>query len=68
MANFVMEKSILLLRNQKAFDREYGAFSRINDFSPKYVFTRDKMDTSHNGITHVNIEDFLKGKIDIVLS
>lgn len=56
------------VKNQKAFDREYGAFSRINDFSPKYVFTRDKIDTSHKGITHVNIEDFLKEKIDIVLS
>lgn len=56
------------IKEQKAFDREYGAFTKINDNSPKYVFTRDKADTSNNGITHINIEDFLLHKVDINLS
>lgn len=53
---------------QKVFDREYGAFNKIKDNSPKYVFSLDKKDTSNNGITHINIIDFLTHKIDINLS
>ncbi len=56
------------VKDQKTFDREYGAFSNIDDHSPKYVFTRDKNDTSNEGITHINIEDFLRNKVDIVIS
>lgn len=54
--------------NEKAFEREYGAFDKIRDNSPKFVLTLDKKDTSHNGITHLNIIDFLLNKVDIFLS
>lgn len=53
---------------QETYDREYGSFNKISDHSPKYVLSRDKTDTSHDGITHINIEDFLKDKIDIEIS
>ena len=53
---------------EKAYNREYGAFDKINDYSPKYVMTLDKKDTSTNGITHINIIDFLTNKVDINLS
>ena len=53
---------------QQAYDREYGAFSKITDASPKYVITLDKKDTSHNGITHLNCVEFLLGKVDMYLS
>ena len=53
---------------KSAFDREYDAFDSIKDGSPRYVMSLDKIDTSHNGITHLNIEDFLLNKIDIKLS
>ncbi len=56
------------LRDQNTLNREYGAFDKIKDNSPKYVFSLDKKDTSHNGITHVNILEFLLGMIDINLS
>ena len=56
------------VKEQKAFDREYGAFDNVTDASPKYVITTDKKDTSHNGITHLNIIDFLLEKVDISLS
>lgn len=56
------------LRDQNTLNREYGAFDKIKDNSPKYVFSLDKKDTSHNGITHVNILEFLLGKVDINLS
>lgn len=29
---------------------------------PKYVITIDKINYSQNGITHLNLEDFLLGK------
>jgi len=54
--------------NESTFMREYGAFDKINDNSPKFVFSLDQKDTSHNGITHINIIDFLTGKVDINLS
>jgi len=54
--------------NESTFTREYGAFDKIKDNSPKFVFSLDQKDTSHNGITHINIIDFLTGKIDINLS
>ena len=54
--------------NQKTFDREYGAFKNLTNHSPKYVFSLDRKDTSNNGITHINIIDFLTGKVDINLS
>ncbi len=56
------------LNAQSVFDREYGAFGKIRDNSPKYVMSLDKKDTSNNGITHINIIDFLLGREDIYLS
>jgi predicted AAA+ superfamily ATPase len=55
------------ITNQTVFDREYGAFKNIQDGSPKYVLSLDEKDTSNNGITHLNIVDFLLGKTDIVI-
>ncbi len=56
------------ISNQTTFDREYKAFDKVKDHSPKYVLSLDKKDTSNNGITHLNIIDFLLGKKDICLS
>lgn len=57
-----------LLDKQSTIEREYGAFNNVKDASPKYVMSLDKYDSSRNGITHLNIIDFLLGKIDISLS
>ena len=46
----------------------FGAFSPIKDSSPKYVLSLDKIDLSHDGITHINIEDFLLHKKDLFLA
>jgi len=54
--------------NKNNFEREYGAYKNITDASPKFVLSLDKKDTSNNGITHLNIEDFLIGKADIHMS
>ena len=56
------------VNNPTTFEREYGIFNKIKDNSPKYVFSLDKKDTSNNGITHINIIDWLTGKKDINLS
>lgn len=56
-----------LMREQKTMDREFDAFRPIKDSSPKYVLSLDKIDVSHEGVTHLNIEDFLLQKRDIVL-
>lgn len=54
---------------QKAtIDREFGAFSPITDASPKYVMSLDRLDLSREGIAHINIVDFLLGKVDLSLT
>ena len=57
-----------LMTNEKTIRREFGAYSQITDASPKYVLSLDKMDLSHDGIVHVNIIDFLLGRIDLMLT
>lgn len=57
-----------LLASDDVIEREFGAFYSVKDQSPKYVFSLDKFDMSRDGITHINIEDWLTDKIDINLS
>ena len=56
------------MENESTLEREYGAFDKIKDCSPKFVISLDKKDTSRNGITHLNVIDFLVGKTDITFS
>lgn len=44
---------------KKTSKREFGAFDFVDDHSPKYVLSIDKTNLSQNGITHMNIIDFL---------
>ncbi len=57
-----------IMESEETITRKFGEFSPIKDASPKYVFSLDRMDMSRNGITHINIIDFLLGKVDIFLS
>lgn len=45
--------------NEENLDREFGAFSNINDNFPKYVISMDELDFTQNGIIHKNIIDWL---------
>ena len=54
-----------LLASEDTIRREFGAYDKITDASPKYVMSLDKIDMSHNGIIHVNIIDFLLRRIDL---
>lgn len=56
-----------LLSDEAIIEREFSAFSSIKDSAPKYVFSLDQFDMSKDGIKHINIEDFLLNKVDIVL-
>lgn len=44
---------------EETIEREFGAYKSINDSYPKYVISLDKVDLSRNGITHLNLIDFL---------
>jgi len=57
-----------LLANEATIKREFGAYSKITDASPKYVMSLDKPDMSHDGIVHVNIIDFLLRRVDLMLT
>ena len=57
-----------LLAQQSTIDREFNAFIPIADPSPKYVMSLDKIDLSRNGISHINIVDFLLERVDLSLT
>lgn len=57
-----------LLANESTIQREFGAFEKITDASPKYVLSLDRMDLSHDGIEHLNIVNFLLHKVNLHIS
>lgn len=57
-----------LMPTEEIIKREFEAFKPIKDASPKYVLSLDKIDLSHDGIIHLNIEDFLLHKEKLLLS
>ena len=56
------------LNGNQTIEREFGAFKPISDAAPKYVLSMDRLDFSRDGISHINIVDFLIGKKDIILT
>ena len=57
-----------LLSDEQVIEREFGAFKSIKDPSPKFVLSLDNFDMSRDGITHINIIDFLLNKKGLFLS
>lgn len=55
------------LADENVVKREFSAYDSVRDNSPKFVMSMDKLDFSHNQITHINIEDWLLNKVDIFL-
>ena len=55
------------LNGAQTIEREFGAFKPISDASPKYVLSMARPDFSRDGISHINIVDFLLGKKEIIL-
>lgn len=53
---------VYIMENEETIAREFNAFSSIKDASPKCVLSLDTIDLSRNGITHLNIIDFLTQK------
>lgn len=47
------------LSNEETRNREFNAFSTVNDNYQKYVISNNKENYSYNGIKHINIFDFL---------
>ena len=57
-----------LLSREEVIEREFGVFDPVRDHSPKYVLSLDEYDMSKDGIIHLNIENWLLGKVDFLLS
>ena len=57
-----------IMESSETIAREFNAFLPIKDASPKYVLSLDTIDMSRNGVTHLNIIDFLTHKVDLFLS
>ncbi|MBQ3142615.1 MAG: ATP-binding protein [Bacilli bacterium] len=47
------------LSNEDTRNKEFSAFNSIKDNYPKYVISKDNENYFQNGITHLNIFDFL---------
>ena len=52
------------LSNEKIINCEFRPLQEINDDFRKYVISCDSIDYSHEGITHMNIIDFLTDFIE----
>jgi predicted AAA+ superfamily ATPase len=50
--------------DSSTYDREINALKKINDQYPKYLITMDKIDLSKDGIVHLNLYDFLLGRVE----
>ncbi len=57
-----------LLASEETIKREFGAYDKITDASPKYVMSLDKLDMSRDGIIHLNIIDFLLRNKELILT
>ena len=57
-----------LLASEKNITREFGAYEKVRDASPKYVMSLDKIDMSRNGIIHLNIVDYLLKEKELILT
>lgn len=57
-----------LLASEETIRREFGAYSKITDASPKYVMSLDQLNLSRDGIIHMNIIDFLLKRADLMLT
>lgn len=51
-----------ILASKETEDREYRPLEKIRDNYPKYVMTTDYLLQHRNGITHVNLIDFINGE------
>lgn len=52
-----------LLASEETLTREFLPLEKIEDNFPKYIISYDQFDFSKNGIKHINIINFLLGKI-----
>lgn len=51
-----------LLADSATVEREFSVLEKISDNNPKFVLSMDKIHHSRDGITHMNIVDFLMGE------
>ncbi|MCH4207720.1 MAG: ATP-binding protein [Solobacterium sp.] len=57
-----------LLASKETIAREFGAYQSVHDASPKYVLSLDRLDMSRDGITHMNLVDFLLHRKELMIS
>ena len=55
------------MESEETIAEEFSTFSSIKDAFSKYVLSLYTIEMSRNGITHLNIIDFLTHKKDLFL-
>ena len=45
--------------DEKAYNREFGAFSNLDNLSEKIIITNDDIDYSTSVVRHIKLKDFL---------
>ncbi len=63
-ADKTMYIQVAYLITEHDVDREFGNLESIRNNYPKYVISADSIDMSRNGITHLNIIDFLNQVVE----
>ncbi|MGX8677907.1 MAG: ATP-binding protein [Sphaerochaetaceae bacterium] len=54
------------METEETREREFGAYKALTDNYPKFVISMDRDDFSRDGIIHINAQDFLLRKKDLV--
>ena len=47
------------VEDEKAYEREFGAFANIDNTHKKLLITNDDFDYSTSTVTHIKLKDFL---------
>lgn len=57
-----IQVAFTIANSKETEEREYQSLERIRDNYPRYIMTTDYLLQKRNGISHVNLMDFMRNK------
>ena len=51
------------VEEEKAYQREFGAFNSLSQIDRKILITNDELDYSTSNVWHIRLKDFLLGDL-----
>ena len=63
--NYAYIQVSMTIADKTVEDREYRPFTHVRDNYPQYLFTLDPLLLKRDGVTHMNLMDFLRNSSDL---